>query len=37
MKNNVMAQELGAVHFMKKSDELDDIVKKVKEILEAQS
>jgi len=27
------SQELGAVHFMKKSDELDAIVKKVKEIL----
>jgi len=33
-ENDQMAQELGAVHFMKKSDELDDIVKKVKEILE---
>jgi CheY-like chemotaxis protein len=32
-ENDQMAQELGAIHFMKKSDELDDIVKKVKEIL----
>lgn len=34
-ENDTMAKELGAVHFMKKSDELDDIVKKVKEILES--
>lgn len=34
-ENDQMAQELGAVTFLKKSDELDDIVKKVKEILGA--
>ncbi len=34
-ENDMMAQELGAVHFMKKSDELSDILKKVKEILGA--
>lgn len=34
-ENDVMAQQLGAVTFLKKSDELDDIVKKVKEMLGA--
>lgn len=32
-ENDKFAKELGAVHFMKKSDELDSIVAKVKEIL----
>ncbi|MDO8602006.1 MAG: response regulator [bacterium] len=34
-ENDKVAQELGAVTFLKKSDELDDIVKKVKEMLGA--